>query len=292
MKKYLVALILVLAMAGSAFALGDINTNTNTFIPTNVNTPVNTNVNTNTNLNTFVPTNLNSNIQGQQQGQIQGQGQAQFSDVDVRNSNRQRQNQNNNQNIAPVQEVNTPQNLLSPPSQSVPFLYFGNGRIKDVTATMPNFAIYGIARYAGEPILDVVKTDANVKFKNYFKAVIDDARDLSGEKGFNSSQYRIMVFCAEAQKTWTTGGNLGGAGSGLSSTGLGGGSGAGSIIPQWGGTKADDLYTIFFVKIATPAKVSMDYQKEGWKKVEDKKPEEKKASAPAKKTVFGKEVSD
>lgn len=98
-----------------------------------------------------------------------------------------------------------------------------------------------------------------------------------------------MVTCAEAQKTWTSGGNFGGGGSGLQASGLGGASGAGSIVPQWGGTKADDLYTIVYVKVAV-ASVGSSIDPT-WKKVEEK-PIEKKASAPAKKTVFGKEVSD
>jgi hypothetical protein len=143
------------------------------------------------------------------------------------------------------------QNLIGLPSLgSVPELNFGSGRMKDVTSTMPNFAIFGIKKYAGELIMDVLNVNANVKFKNYFKAVIDDAKDLAAAKGFKSKEVRIMVICAEAQKSWNTGGNIGGGGSGLASNGLGGGSGAGSLVPSFGGTKADDLFTIIFVKVA------------------------------------------
>ena len=188
----------------------------------------NSNSNLNVNTNVFDPTSINI------QGQIQGQS------------------QNNKQTIAPVQEtiITTPQELLALPSQYVPSLNFGSGRMKDVTATMPNFAIYGIAKYAGEPILDVLNVNANVKFKNYFKAILNDAKDIASAKNFKASEVRIIVVCAEAQKTWTTGGNIGGGGSALASGGLGGISAVGSIIPQFGGTKSDDLFTILFVKVS------------------------------------------
>jgi hypothetical protein len=169
----------------------------------------------------------------------------------------------------------------------VPELNFGNGRMKDATKELPNFAIFGIKALGSEAIMEVLNVNANVKFKNLYQSIIDDAKSVASAKGFRSEATRYQVIRAEAQKTWTTGGNLGGAGSGLSSTGLGGASGAGSIIPQWGGTKADDLFTIIYVKVATAAKVSSIDPT--WKKVEEKKPV---ASTPAKKTVFGKEVSD
>ena len=252
------------------------------------------NTNKNTNVNVNKPVNIvdtdikNTNKQGQSQSNTNT-----FNPV---NTNTQGQNVNNEQNIAPVQEVNikSPTQLLNAPSQMVPELNFGTGRMKDVTFTMPNFAIYGIKKYAGEMIVDVLNVNANVKFKNYYKAILSGAKDLSGAKGFNSNEVKIQVICAEAQKTWTTGGNLGGAGSIVSATGLGGGSGAGSIIPNWGGTKADDLFTIIFVKVAIATKVSMDdqYKKEGWKKIEGTKAPSAIADPKSKKSVFGKEVSD
>lgn len=266
------------------------NTNKNTNV--NVNKPVNivdTDIkNTNkqgqsqSNTNTFNPVNTNTQGQDQSQGQKQKQNQVQ--------DQKQGQNQVNDQTIAPVQEVTfkSPTQLMNAPSQMVPELNFGTGRMKDVTFTMPNFAIYGIKKYAGEMILDVLNVNANVKFKNYYKAILSDAKDLAGAKGFNSAEVRIQVICAEAQKTWTTGGNLGGAGSVVSATGLGGGSGAGSIIPNWGGTKADDLFTIIFVKVAVETKVSEIKPKAT---ILYQAPSSLKES-PAKKTVFGKEVSD
>jgi hypothetical protein len=173
--------------------------------------------------------------QQQQQGQIQGQKQTNVND----------------QVIAPEQTVvfKSPTQLMSPPSQIVPELNFGNGRMKDATGDLPNFAIYGIKKLGAEAIVDVLSVNANVKFKGLYKAILSDAKDVAGAKDFKSAEVRIQIIRAEAQKTWTTGGNFGGAGSGLATSGLGGGSGAGSVIPQWGGTKSDDLFTIIYVKV-------------------------------------------
>jgi hypothetical protein len=159
---------------------------------------------------------------------------------------------NNKQTIAPVQQVlfESPTPLLNTPSQSVPELNFGNGKMIDATKGLPNFAIYGIAPLGSEAIMEVINVNANVKFKNLYKAILSDAKDIGTSKGFKSANVRYQVIRAEAQKTWTTGGNIGGAGSMLSTSGLSGGSGAGSIVPQFGGTKADDLFTIIFVKVA------------------------------------------
>lgn len=225
MKKIFLILFMVLALNGVALAT-DINTNT--FIPTNtnINTPVDTNVNTNTNLNTFVPTNLNSNIQGQQQGQGQVQGQMQ--------DQGQFQGQNNKQVIAPKQTVlfESPTPLLNFPSQLVPELNFGNGRMIDATKSLPKFAIYGIKPLDidKEMISAVLNVNANVKFKKLYQAVLDDAKAVAngGKKTLTDVRYQIIR--AEAQKTWTTGGNFGGAGSGLASSGLSGGSGAAESV--------------------------------------------------------------
>ena len=179
-----------------------------------------------------------TNKQKQQQGQVQ----------------QQKQNMNNNQEISPVQktdieiEARTP--LLNTPSQSVPELNFGNGRMRDVTKSMPNFALYGIKKYAGEAIREVLYTKANIKMKNFFQEVINGGKKISAASDFKSSEVKVIVIVAEAQKTWTSGGNIGGAASGLAGSGLVGGSAGASIIPQWGGTKSDDLSTIFFVRVA------------------------------------------
>jgi hypothetical protein len=182
----------------------------------------------------------------QGQGQMQGQ-------IGI-NKQGQKQGQNNDQTIAPEQSQSvtfkSPTQLMNPPSQYVPELNFGNGQMKDATNELPKFALYGIRPLdvARERILGILSVNANVKFKNLYESILEDAGKVAGKsKGIINVRYQVMR--AEAQKSWTTGGNLGGAGSGLSATGLGGGSGAGSIIPQWGGTKADDLFTIIFMKI-------------------------------------------
>lgn len=188
----------------------------------NQNTNLNTDVNTNTNVNTFIP--VNTNIQGQA----------------------------NFQNISPEQTVTfkSPTQLLAPPSQGLSELNFGNGKMTDAKSTLPKFAIYGIKYLEGEAVREVLSVNANVKFKNLYASILDDAKNIAAAKGFKSSEVRLQVIRAEAQKTWASGGNLGGAGSGVALSGLAGGSMAGSIIPQWGGTKADDLFTIIFVKVS------------------------------------------
>ena len=244
MRKILLVLILLAAMAmavpagaqiintatGLAATIKDNNQNQNT----NLNTDVNTNV------NTFVP--VNTNIQGQQQGQLQGQMQGQG----------QLQGQANFQNISPEQTVvfKSPTQLLPMPSQIIPEINFGSGKMVDATASLPNFAIYGIKKLGAESIREVLNVNANVKFKNLYEAILSDAKDIANGGKKTLSDVRYQIVRAEAQKTWTVGANLGAGTSILSSTGASGGSGAGSLGPAWGGTKADDLFTIIFVKVA------------------------------------------
>lgn len=258
MRRLMVVLFIVLVMSVPAFAVNPHNDSNATATATATatggaggaggNATLNDNsrtYNTNTNLNTNAQgQNQNQGqLQDQQQGQIQGQLQG------------QKQTNVNDQVIAPNQEVTfkSPTQLLAPPSQGVPELNFGNGKMKDVTGELPNFAMYGIKRLGTEPILRVLNVNANVKFKNLYKEILEDAKDVVNGNGNHSSDIRYQVIRAEAQKSWTTGGNIGGAGSGVATSGLAGGSMAGSVIPQWGGTKADDLFTIIFVRVATPA---------------------------------------
>jgi hypothetical protein len=189
--------------------------------------------------------NNNSNKQSQRQSQEQSQKQSQ----------KQGQAQNNNQSIAPVQETNisTPQSLLGAPSVITPPLYFGNGRMEDDTKSLPAFALYGIVPLAsGESIMEVISVSANVKFKNLYQTVLNDGKAASGKGG----AIRYQIIRAQGQKTWTLGANVGGAGSALPSVNSGA-SGMGGIGPQWGGTKADDLFTIIFVKVASAGKYTM-----------------------------------
>ncbi|HYA92757.1 MAG TPA: hypothetical protein VEK32_14810 [Thermodesulfobacteriota bacterium] len=167
-------------------------------------------------------------------------------------SQKQSQGQNNEQTINPQQEVTikTPTQLLESPTQYIPSLNFGNGKMKDVTNELPTFAIYGIKKYAGESIMEVLDVKANVKFKNLYKEILSKAKSLAGGEGFKSAEVKVQILKAEAQKTWQLGLNALGSGSGLSPSGLGGGSGTGGLGPVWGGTKADDLFTIIYVKVA------------------------------------------
>lgn len=275
MKKIALVLFMILALSGTAFALGDqdldhqaagnqaspggiANTgNNNTIIGTGGSGPVTNQGGTgigvgvgigisdvdNKNINVNKPTFNNANIQGQKQGQKQQQQQGQIQG--------QGQEMNNKQVIAPKQVVlfESPTPLLISPSQNVPELNFGNGRMIDATKSLPNFAIFGIKPLGAEAIREVLSVNANVKLKKLYQAILDDAKDVANGGKKTLTDVRYQVIRAEGQKSWTTGGNLGGAGSALSSSGLSGASGAGSIIPQWGGTKADDLFTIIFVRV-------------------------------------------
>lgn len=232
------------------------NVNVNKPEFTNVNKIDNTDVNINKNvIEKGAVKNDNVNIQGQKQDQKQKQQQGQVQG--------QQQKMNNDQVIAPIQDTNIlieapKQNLLGLPSQSVPEMNFGNGKMLDATAKLPNFAIYGIKPLKDEAIMEVISVTANIKFKNLYKKVLDDAKSICANGGNtvklprpaqSGINIRYQIIRAEAQKSWSTGGNLGGGGSGLAANGLGAGSGAGSLIPSWGGTKADDLFTVVFVRV-------------------------------------------
>ncbi len=285
MKKMFLVLFMVFALAGTAFALGDDITGSNIGSPAGVaiggnannsniygagsnigtgaggsitntatatggaggnatatvgdikNTNVNANVNKvgikNTNANFNSNVGINSQEQGQKQGQLQGQFQGQG----------QGQGQMNNWSQtfeAPKAGVGVGTVM---PGQGVPELNFGNGRFYDVTKTLPKFAIFGILPLGGnDTIMEVLSVNANVKFKNLYKELLSDAK-----KAANGKTIRFQVFCAEAQKTWTTGGNLGAGGAGA--IGQGAGAAGASIVPQFGGTKADPLFTIIFVRV-------------------------------------------
>jgi hypothetical protein len=200
----------------------------------------NSNLNVNTNVfsaeNTFKP--VNTNKQSQEQGQVQGQVQG------------QKQSVNNGQNISPAQEItiSTPQNLLGLPSQWVPQLNFGNGRMKDATGDLPRFAIYGITSLTTEPIMEVLSV-TTTRFKSLYKSVLSEAKVMAGNGSKTLKDVRYQIIRAEGQSTFSTGGNIGGGGSALASSGLGGVSAVGSLIPQWGSTTANDRFIIVFVRV-------------------------------------------
>lgn len=168
--------------------------------------------------------------QEQQQGQIQGQA--------------------NNQNIAPTQSVviETPPQPVGIPGSGVPELNFGNGKMTDVTLRLPKFALWGITllnENKGDVIMEVLKVNANVPFKELYKEILKVGKVL-GQKG-NTSSIRLQIIEVESQKTWTSGGSLSGGASGFITgvaTAIGG-----SLVPQVGRTTASFLYHILFVKV-------------------------------------------
>jgi len=214
--------------AGGAGGTASITDNSKTY---NTNTNVNTNVNTNKIDNTNIG--INKQQQGQKQGQVQGQ----------------MQGQNNEQVINPVQSIVFEKPYAPAPSvSSPPELNFGNGRMTDVTSRFPKFALFGIRPLGREDvIMEVLSVTANEPFKKIYKTILSDAKSVAeSQKGIIKIRYQIIE--AEAQKSWTTGGSIGGAGTGtLGTAGVGA---SGGLFPQVGGTKAHFLYTVIFVKVS------------------------------------------
>lgn len=245
MRKYLLALILVLFMTSMAFA--DSGDNNQGAIQNN---PNNSGIQNTGNSNTFNQGGTVGNVTatGGSVGNVTGNS-GTISATGIAGDVNQNPNQSMSNNAKQTVLFKTPTQLLNLPSQGVPELNFGNGRMIDATKTLPNFAIYGIKALGAEAIREVLSVNANVKFKKLYQAILDDAKSVANGGKKTLADVRYQVIRAEGQKSWTTGGNLGGGGSALSSSGLSGASGAGSIIPQWGGTKSDDLFTIIFLKV-------------------------------------------
>jgi len=261
MKKLFLVLFMVFALTGTAFAAGNDKSNTGP------NSGVQNTGNDNTITNTSTTTGGDGvgaggvvNAYGGKGGSAvieKGAIKNTFTPTNI-------QGQNNDQTIAPEQRViidqvaapeqtviiKSPTQLLNLPSSGVPELNFGNGRMYDATKQLPKFAIFGIKSLGGDDmIMEVLIVNANVKFKNLYKAILSDAKEIANGGKKTLIDVRYQVIRAEAQKSWHTGGSLGGGGSGVSTTGLSGGAGAGSIVPSFGGTKADDLFTIIFVQV-------------------------------------------
>jgi hypothetical protein len=258
MKKILLALLLVVALCGTSFATPDVTGNSNVITNTATATSsggaggaggaggsavINDNsrttfTNLNTNLNTNTNTNLNTNVQGQNQNQGQLQGQIQG----------QKQGQNNDQVIAPSQSINieTPRSLLAAPNTNgVELNYFSGGK-RDVTSVFPKFVTKDVLPISSKDVIyRVFSVTANVKFKNLYNKAIDDMTKAIADK-WPKERIRYSIVEFDAMKSWNTGGNMGGAGSALTGP-TSGVSGAAGIIPSFGGSKVDPLYTITII---------------------------------------------
>lgn len=132
--------------------------------------------------------------------------------------------------------------LAAPNAVGPAELNFGGGKL-DWTFAGKIFTVDMPAYKKGEVIKQVVSSEANVKAKNLLPVLI---KMVKKELPL-CYNVRLIIIAAEAQKSWHSGGSIGGAGSGtLGTTGAAGSAG---LVPSWGGTKADDLYTIIIVKI-------------------------------------------
>jgi len=158
----------------------------------------------------------------------------------------QKQQQNNEQVIAPSQSIviEAPkQALVQIPMAGTPELNFGAGKMDWNFATLlPKIGVDVLK--STDVVKVVLDTTANIKAKNLLPTL------LKMKKAQMPLCYnvRLIIIKAEAQKSWNTGGVMSGGSSGLSATGVGSAVG-GSLVPSFGGTKADDLYTAILVKI-------------------------------------------
>jgi len=186
--------------------------------------------------------------QKQQQGQIQGQQQGQNNNqvISPEQNNNQNNKQNNKQNNTQKTDIliEAPkQALLGVPMVGVAELNFGAGKVDwNFATSLPRIGIPELK--PSEVVKEVLESTCNVKFKNYLSTALK-MKKAQMPLGYN---VRLIVVKAEAQKSWTTGGALSGGGSGINNAGIGSAAG-GSLVPSFGGTKADDLYTIIIVKI-------------------------------------------
>lgn len=172
--------------------------------------------------------NTNSNIQGQNQDQNQGQLQGQM--------------QNNNQEISPTQTttIKVEKPYMNAPSTSAPEVNFGDGKVMwgfdDVQ--------FGVPMYKkGEQIKELIDSTANVKAKKLIKTA------LSMKKGELPITYntRLLIVKKEAQKSYAV--SIIGAPAGAGVLGTSGVTGSAVIGPSFAGTKANDLFDIYLVKV-------------------------------------------
>jgi hypothetical protein len=200
------------------------NTNMNTNLNSNKNTNTNTNVNNNTNNNTNTAINEgNTQDQSQDQKQGQAQGQSQINEGNTVNIKNERAFMGVNA-VGPAE------------------LNYGMGKVDWYYADyLPKV---GIPLYSPKEVIkEVVDVTANVPIKKLIKKMLK-MKAACAPICFND---RILITKAEAQKSWTTGGSVGGGGA-YNGNAMGG-AGQASLVPSVGGTKAHDLYTIQIVKV-------------------------------------------
>ena len=264
MKKFLLALVLVLALCVPSFATSPSGGTTNNYYDQSTTNQggqggaggsaiiqkgaVENNIdnkNTNTNLNTNVNTNRvdvdikNSNKQDQSQKQGQSQS----------NTNMTTNTNNNGQTISPSQSINieTPRALLGATSGTAgtELNYFSGGQ-RDVTGKFPKFITKKVnALSSNDVIYRVFSVTANVKFKNLYQIVINDITAALKDR-WPTDRLRYQIVESDAMKSWNTGGNISGAGSALTGP-TSGTAGSVGIIPAWGGSKVQNLYTVVIV---------------------------------------------
>lgn len=292
--KYLLALLLVLAMAFPVFANNDntiigggntqVNgnnnnvggtsigggiTNTNTFNPTNLNTNVGINTNVNDVRNTVstdirnTNTNLNTNINDVDltfrptNTNIGINGQDQNQKQGQIQGQGQLQGQNNDQRIKQEVKFESPVQLPVVVNPAMSDLMYGNGRIR--FKGFPFDFSTDLPEYdkATMRISAQLAVKANVKMKDFIGVVTETLAEYAGQPGV---AYIIMI--TEANKTSQIGANFNGLASGVGATGTGGGGGGGVLGGQIGITKAHDLGTVIVVKVVPPKKAErLDLQK-------------------------------
>jgi hypothetical protein len=231
--------------AGGAGGSAVVNDNSKTY-NTNLNTNLNSNsiridnnptINNKNVIERGAVQNRNSNRQDQDQSQKQKQQQGQI----------QGQSANNTQDqfgyVAPVQEVNieNPRPYLGAPSVGPAELNFGQGKVDwNFANLLPKVGIPILG--ANEEVKEVLDTTANVPIKRLLPTALK-MKKAQMPLGYN---VRLIIVKAEAQKSWTSGGSVSGAGSYVGNAGS---AASGSFVPSVGGTKAHDLYTLIIVKV-------------------------------------------
>ena len=188
----------------------------------------NKNTNTNKNDNTNLNFNDNSNknivsqgqLQGQMQGQMQGQGQI---------------NEGNTVTITNEKQY------LGVNAGSAPEVNFGSGKVNwGFSAVVFDIPVYVVGK---EKIKSLIMEKHNVKGDDLIAAILK----MQKKEGTITYNTRILIVEKEAQKSYSI--SIIGAPAGSGIAGTTGVAAAGSIGPSFAGTKANNLYSIYLVKV-------------------------------------------